>query len=364
MTGNASEPEPSDEATTNRPPRQPILLRSLATTGGRLLRARIGRIPIAGILGVIAIAALLIVASDLGNPSSGSAGSSDHGSLGVRAPSGGYPIPEPAASMAMAAPTAAPAFQGKDLTGTGSISENAGAPTDQTQIVKTGSMAIEVQDLNKAIEQARSTIIGMGGYVSDSTRSGDGQSAVSTITYRLPVARWDDALTAFHGLASKLISEQTNSTDVTAQVIDLDARINNLKATEAALQGIMAKAVAIPDVLAVEEQLSSVQGQIEQLSAQQNHLKDQAAMSTLAVTFMTPTTVTAQATQGWDLSNQVDQAVAALVHIGQGLVTIGVWILIVGVPIVVGVLIVLMVLWIVRRVFGRRRPSPAAGTQV
>ena len=201
----------------------------------------------------------------------------------------------------------------------------------------------------------------MGGNVSQSSSSGEKDSAVATVEYRVPVARWDDALAAIRALGTRVISEQTNSTDATAQVIDLDARISNLQATQSALQSIMARASAIPDVLAVEQQLSSTEGQIEELSAQQALLKNQAAMSTLTVSFSTPAeTDTTQAAQGWDLGAQIDQAVATLVHIGQGLVTIVVWAVIVGLPIVIG-LVLLWVVWlIVRRIARRPRRSVGA----
>jgi hypothetical protein len=326
----------------------------------RLARARIGRVPLAGVVAALAVVALLTAAYGLGTPSAarlsgGSGTSTDQQSL--RGPAM-EPVP-----AATAAPSMAPVPEGKFIAGNGDtgtiVPDQAAPPVEQTQIVKTGSMSIEVTDVDKAVAQAQSTIVGLGGYVADSSRSGDGQSAVATVTYRLPVAKWDDALSAMHKLASKLVSEQTNATDVTSQVIDLDARLDNLKATESALQGIMARASAIPDVLAVEQQLSDVQGQIEQLTAQRDHLKDLAAMSTLAVTFMTPSeTVTTQATQGWDLGAQIDQAVAALVHIGQGLATIAVWTVIVGVPIVVGLVLLLVLLWIVRRIAGRGRQAP------
>jgi hypothetical protein len=84
-------------------------------------------------------------------------------------------------------------------------------------------------------------------------------------------------------------------------------------------------------------------------------------MSTLNVTFSLPTvTVTTQATQDWDLGAQVDQAAAALIRVGQGLVTIGVWAVIVGLPIVLGLALLLGILWVLRRV-ARRRHSAVAG---
>jgi len=237
------------------------------------------------------------------------------------------------------------------------------ATLDASLIVKTGQLTLEVASLDSAVSQAQSKIAGIGGYVASSTRSGSEGNASATVTYRFPVAHWDDALSDLRKLASKVVSEQTDSSDVTSQAIDLDARLANLKTTESALQAIMAKASAIPDVLAVEQQLSSTQGEIEQLTAQRNHLGDQAAMSTVSVTFMLPSeTVTTQTAQGWQLGGQVDQAVAQLVRIGQGLVTIAVWVVIVGLPVVFALLVLFLAWRLTRRLLGRGRPRGATPT--
>ena len=235
------------------------------------------------------------------------------------------------------------------------------APLDSTYIVKTGQLSLEVTDLDKSVAQGRSAIAALGGSISSSNRSGTGDYAAASVTYRVPAGRWDDALDALRKIGSKTLSEQTDTSDVTSQVVDLEARLDNLKTTESALQAIMAKAVAIPDVIAVENQLSQTRGQIEQLTAQRDHLKDQAAMSTLTVTFQLPAkTVTSQATQDWTLGSQVDEAAAALVRIGQGLATMGVWALVVVLPIGFGLLILLAFLTLVRRILGRGRNRSAA----
>jgi hypothetical protein len=234
---------------------------------------------------------------------------------------------------------------------------------DTSLIVKTGQMTLQVAGLDSAVSQGQTQITGMGGYVASSTRSGSADNASATVTYRLPVAHWDEALSDLRKLASKVLSEQTDTSDVTSQAIDLDARLSNLKTTESALQAIMAHATAIPDVLAVEQQLSSTQGQIEQLTAERNHLGDQAAMSTVAVTFTLPNeTVTTQTAQGWQLGGQIDEAVAQLVRIGQGLVTIFVWAVIIGVPVLLALLILFLAWRLTRRLAGRNRPRGAAPT--
>ena len=239
---------------------------------------------------------------------------------------------------------------------------------DQTLIVKTGSMSLEVTDINGSVDQAKVVIVGLGGYVAESHQSGYGDDLTASVTYRLPAARWDDALTAMRHLGKRVISEQTGTSDVTASVVDLNARIDNLKATESALQAIMARATLIADVLAVQNELTQVQGQIEELTAQRNYLADQAAMSTLSVSFQLPArTVVTQATRGWNLGDQVDQAVAQLIKVGQGLATVAVWAVVVGIPVALGLLLLIGILWLVARIFARPRrrreadsPAPSA----
>jgi hypothetical protein len=329
----------------------------------RIAGARIGRVPLGGLVAAIALVALVGAAYTIGTPGAG-------GSTGVdtqRLSMNGAPAASPGSGQALDGSLANPGFNSADSVGSGGKPVTAPgvdqltAALETTQIVRTGSMALEVTDLAKAVSQAKAAIAGMGGRISQSSTSGDKETAVANVTYRLPAAKWDDALAALRGLASRIISEQTDSTDVTAQVIDLDARLNNLQVTETALQSIMARASAIPDVLAVEQQLSQVEGQIEQLKAQRDNLKNQADMSTLSVSFTTPdSTVVTKAAQGWSLGTQVDEAAAALVHIGQGLATIVVWAVVVGLPIVIGLALLGVILWIGRRVSGRRRTTAAA----
>ena len=235
------------------------------------------------------------------------------------------------------------------------------AAADAKQIVKTGQMTLEVTDIDSATGQAQSAISALGGSVDQSDQSGSGDSATASIVFRVPADKWDSVLTALRKIGARVLSQSTNSTDVTSQVVDLTARLDNLNTTERALQAIMARASAIPDVIAVENQLSDTQGQIEQLTAQANLLKNQAAMSTITVAFQLPTkTVTTQATQDWTIGSQVDQAGAALVRIGQGLATIGVWILVVVLPIGVAALVLFGVMAVTRRVLGRGRRRDAA----
>jgi hypothetical protein len=225
-------------------------------------------------------------------------------------------------------------------------------------IVRTGSISIEVPKIEQALTDVRGAIAGLGGYVSDSDQSNQGDQVSASVTYRVPVARWQDALDAIQKIATKVDSAKSNAVDVTGQVLDLGARIDNLRTTELALQAIMARATKIADVLDVESKLSDVQGQIEQLSTEQTHLKGQASLATLTVVFSLPATqAVVQTSRGWDPGAQLDQASAALLGIGQAIASAGIWLVIVGLPVAIVFMILLgLAIFISRRL---RRSGPS-----
>lgn len=224
------------------------------------------------------------------------------------------------------------------------------------QIIKTGTLALQVDGLDAALASATQKIAALGGYTGGSQRQGDGEKASASVTYRIPAQRWDDALVALRGLATKVLGEQTQSEDVTTKIVDLSARITNLQATERALQGIMLKATKISDILAVQAQLTETRGQIEQATAERKHLTEQATFSTLTVTYgLREQAVVATNTQ-FDPATEVDRASAKLVRGFQSLETTGIWFGIVWLPVLLGLSVVgAVVVLILRRVVRSRR---------
>jgi len=261
-----------------------------------------------------------------------------------------------AGGPAGAGPTTAPATAGsaqapdEDFPGGDQPSGPVAQAGDLPLVIHTGSINLEVTDMRASIDRATSLIASVGGQVAESHQENEGEYQAATVTYRIPAQRWDEALIGLRGLGQKVLAEDTDSSDVTAQVVDLDARIANLQASESALQAIMARATTIADVLKVQQELSAVRGDIESMIAQRDTLSDQAAMGTLDVIFTVPVVAAAVASNGWDLGREVDNAVAALLRVTQVLTSLAVWIGIVITPVV---LPVLLVIWLAVRV--RRR---------
>ena len=236
------------------------------------------------------------------------------------------------------------------------------AAVDDAKIIRTGTMAIEVSDVGNALRVARDSIVGLGGYVGASTTTNDGDKPSAEITYRIPAAKWEaalDILRGLNGLTKKVVTEHTEAVEVTSQVIDLQARILNLRASETALQGIAAKATKISDVLEVQAQLTQTRGEIETLTAQLKDLNDRAGYATLTVQFNVPVLAVEVAQQNWEPTTVVDEAAATMVSVLQGLATAGIWFAIVWLPILLIIgLVAGIVVFIARRLgYGRRTPG-------
>ena len=241
----------------------------------------------------------------------------------------------------------------------GQTGNPAGGPTapEGLLIIKTGAIALQVGGLDPALTAANQLIVGLGGYTSGSERFGDEDDAQASVTYRVPAARWDEALAGLRAIGEKVLTERSSTDDVTSQVVDLGARITNLQATERALQAIMDQATAIKDVLTVQAELTRTRSEIEQLAAQKLHFEGQAAFSTVTVTFaLKPNPILAEQ-QGFDAATEVEQASASLVSVLQAVATAGIWFGIVWLPIIFTLaLIVLAGVWAYRRF----RPAAAA----
>ena len=266
----------------------------------------------------------------------------------------GAPIPNSETAAPTTAASAQPqAAAGQLPAGDGSNPPPAASGED-LKIVYTGSLDLLVEDLDGALAKGRTAVLATGGYVgaSDESRNGDVETAV--ITYRIPATRWEDALSGLRGIAKEVLAEKTQAAEVGGQIVDLEARLRNLRASEQVLVGIAQGTGKVTDLLEVQQRISDVRGQIEQLDGQRAALVDQAAYGTLVTTYGLEVAQVEQAKAGWNPAADVDGASATLIGALQGVTSGAIWFGIVWLPAIV---ILVGVLFIGRRVFRRFLPS-------
>jgi Domain of unknown function (DUF4349) len=206
---------------------------------------------------------------------------------------------------------------------------------DVVRLVYDGTMSVRVEDLEAAVRAGRDAVLEAGGYVAASRQSTEETSATASVTYRIPADRWEVTLDRLRGLGEHL-GEEIASTEVTAQIVDLEARIRNLRVHETGVQRLADQATTFEDILDGQERLARVRQEIEQLDAQLANLENRADLGTLTVTFGTEVVAVAKAAEAaqaaWDGPGEIARATATLIGMLQSLASVGIWVGIVVLP--------------------------------
>ena len=163
----------------------------------------------------------------------------------------------------------------------------ASPPDTQRDVVKTASMTITVSNTSEAADKAAVIVENVDGRVD--SRSEDAGSerglARTSVVLRVPVAKLDGVVRELKTLG-KVQTAETTSEDVTAQRVDLDARIKALQTSVDRLLAIMRDANDPDALIKAEDALSERQAELDSLRAQRDQLGDQIDYSTVNVTFI------------------------------------------------------------------------------
>lgn len=237
---------------------------------------------------LLAVTLSLLVLTAGCSASSDSGGSADHGdgaeaTAAAGASSGGSGDSSGSGASGGSGADAAKTGQ----TATASTSQVAA----QQSLIKTGEVHLRVDDYESARANLTAAVEAQGGYVSDSEQNVLGEEnrtwTRGSIVFRVPKDNYDAFLQRVRAEGS-VEYENTETVDVTDQVVDLQARLDNLRSERDRLRELYQRANETDDVLAVQERLAETQGEIERLEAQLRSLQNRVAYSTLTVNLTEP----------------------------------------------------------------------------
>ena len=155
--------------------------------------------------------------------------------------------------------------------------------TPDRMIVRTGNMAIVVEDVAVAIDRISKLAEASHGYVVSSNSWREGERLRGTISIRVPTGDFGNIMRAISQLAVEVTSQTTSSQDVTEEYVDLTAKLKNLEAAEQQLLVIMGKAEKVEDILSVQRELTNTRAQIEQTKGRMQYLEKTSATSLIEV---------------------------------------------------------------------------------
>ncbi|MBL8777428.1 MAG: DUF4349 domain-containing protein [Acidimicrobiales bacterium] len=160
------------------------------------------------------------------------------------------------------------------------------AASANRELILTGSVAVVVADLDRAVTRVGRIATGAGGLVfgEQTSRTSD---PGSVLTLKVPPASFERVLDDVAALG-EAEDRQIGSEDVTSQVVDLDSRIATAEASVERLRALILRADDIADIAVLESELLNRETTLETLRGQRRTIGDQVALATITVT-LTPT---------------------------------------------------------------------------
>jgi hypothetical protein len=157
------------------------------------------------------------------------------------------------------------------------------------QIVRKATVELLTDDVRAVFLKAAMVLSEADGeYVQESSITGSGETAQANLVLRVAADRLSEVMNALRELG-EVRSEQVTGQDVTAQVVDLEARLRNEQRVEAELLELLEKRNDAPlkEILELRNTLSDVRGEIERLTAQRQQLGRLVSLATVLVIIRT-----------------------------------------------------------------------------
>ncbi|MEG4814456.1 DUF4349 domain-containing protein [Microcoleus sp. K5-D4] len=274
-----------------------------------------------------AVAIFLTVSSTIALPSCGGAQTSSSAPGGAGSSSG--PENQVAASAPQSAPAPEPAAPRSQ---TAAVPKKAAeTPATRPQLIKKAELSVVVKSIDATTKSVTNIVEKQQGDILGFQNQKPPDSSVrqtASVEIRVPQERLETTLEALAKLGT-VENRSLTAEDVTAQLVDSEARLRNLRKSEEMVLKIMERSGSVGDVLKAAQELSNIRESIERIDAQLKSLRNQVAYSTISLTL--EAAVSAQQTQEPSLGLRVQETWGKATHsVGEltlGLFALGIWLL-------------------------------------
>ena len=149
------------------------------------------------------------------------------------------------------------------------------------------SVTVKAGAFDSTLSDVRTLVQLQGGFIAgtdaQSNPAINDQIRTGVITFMVPAAKFDNTIDQLAKMG-KVQNEHITGQDVSAQYVDLQARLANAEAQRNAMIALLKRAQSISDIIAVQNQLGQITQTIEQLKGQINYLDHNTAYSSVSVT--------------------------------------------------------------------------------
>ena len=159
------------------------------------------------------------------------------------------------------------------------------------QVIRQAQLTVTVGSgqFDSKLADVRALVQLQGGFISGTDAQANpvtnDQIRTGVITFMVPAAKFDDTIDKLARMG-KVQKEHISGNDVSAQYVDLQARLANQEAQRNAMLALLKRAQSISDIIAVQNQIGQITGQIEQLKGQIQYIEHNTTYSTVTVSLL------------------------------------------------------------------------------
>ena len=177
------------------------------------------------------------------------------------------------------------------------------------KLIKNGYLTIKIDDVQETKKSVEKICKEYNAYVSSEMQDSYDTRIQYEQVIRIPAASFDVMVEKLELLGAEVDNKRVQTTDVTEEFIDKEARIKTKKELEIRYREILKQAKVVSDILSIESQLNQVRADIESMEGRLKFLQNQVAFSTLNLTLYKPigtdfgfgTKIVSAASNGWDM---------------------------------------------------------------
>ncbi|MGK7902171.1 MAG: DUF4349 domain-containing protein [Hormoscilla sp.] len=204
-------------------------------------------------------------------------------------------------------------------------------PKAAPQLIKRAELNLVVPSIKETIETVSGLIQQQQGDVLGLQEYQPANKNVrhrASMQLRVPQARLETTLDALSELGT-MQNRTITAEDVSNQLVDLEARLRNLRKSEDMVLKIMERSGTVGEVLNAARELSNIRESIERIDAQFKNLQNQVAYSTINLNLeaAVSSSATPQLSIGLRVRETWGQATQAVNEFTFGLIQLGLWLL-------------------------------------
>ncbi len=153
------------------------------------------------------------------------------------------------------------------------------------KIVKTASLSAEIKDFNSFSKTVTEKVKRWGGYISHEQQNSTDYKIENTITIKVPVDQFEDAVNDLIKETKQINGRQISSEDVTTEFVDSKSRLEAKKQVRLQYLELLRKAKNMSEIIEVQKEINDIQEEMETVSGRINYLGHSSAMSTIQFTY-------------------------------------------------------------------------------